>query len=177
MILFRGERGDPTDLRGVVGQAVGAGSVCWKRVGLDPVFVFESERASQIVDEAVAWIERNSFLRRLRRINRERRLRWHPDDAPVEAQWSSGDWSNAMMGEAGEAANVVKKIRRLETGVKARNSYSSLSMLVMDLGDELADMIIYADILAERYNIDLEAAIIRKFNAVSEREGFDERLA
>ncbi len=175
MILFKGEETDPTDLRSVVGQAIGAGSACWENVHI--AGMFDSERASQIVDEAVAWIERNSFLHRLRRINRERRLHWHPEDAPVETQWSSGDWSNAMMGEAGEAANVVKKIRRLETGVKARNSYSSFSMLVMDLGDELADMIIYADILAERYNIDLEAAIIRKFNAVSEREGFNERLA
>jgi hypothetical protein len=27
------------------------------------------------------------------------------------------DWSNAMCGEAGEAANVVKKIRWIETGL------------------------------------------------------------
>ena len=39
------------------------------------------------------------------------------------------------------------------------------------IADELADAIIYADLLATRLDVSLEDAIIRKFNEVSERMG------
>jgi hypothetical protein len=43
----------------------------------------------------------------LRTRNVSRLARWHdPDSEP----WTGADWSNAMCGEAGEAANVVKKL-------------------------------------------------------------------
>lgn len=45
----------PSSLSEVVGQAVGAGSVCWQDVA--GAGVFDSARAAQIVAEAVAWIE------------------------------------------------------------------------------------------------------------------------
>ena len=46
-------------------------------------------------------------------VNRKRSAHWHADGEP----WSGADWSNAMCGEAVEAANVVKKLRRHETGL------------------------------------------------------------
>lgn len=116
----------------------------------------------------------------LRIINSLRCRRWHgPDTEP----WSLADWSNAMCGEAGEAANVVKKIRRVETNTDREVYLSSeqanikREALVGMLADELADLVIYADLVASNAGIDLSEAIVRKFNAVSEREGFPERLS
>jgi len=37
-------------------------------------------------------------------------------------------------------------------------------------------VILYADLLATKYGIDLSTAIVEKFNAVSELQGFPERL-
>lgn len=74
----------------------------------------------------------------------------------VEA-WSPTDWATAMAGECGEACNLIKKMRR---GDLVHSSH---------IADELADLIIYTDLLAERLGIDLEEAIIHKFNAVSDR--------
>lgn len=39
-----------------------------------------------------------------------------------------------------------------------------------------ADMLNLADLLAAKYGIDLAAAIVHKFNVVSERQDFPERL-
>lgn len=89
--------------------------------------------------------------------------------------WTGADWSNAMAGECGEACNVVKKIRRHETGVRGALD-APPAELVEALADELADTFLYLDLLATFYRIDLPTAIVRKFNAVSEREGFPERL-
>lgn len=78
------------------------------------------------------------------------------------SDWSLGDWVCAVTGELGEAANIVKKITRgdftLEQGRK-------------DLGDELADVLIYLDILAYRAGIDLSAATINKWNRTSVKVG------
>lgn len=98
---------------------------------------------------------------------------WHgPDTEP----WLGVDWSNAMGGECGEAQNVVKKIRRVETGVFGHNDLA-LHDLVTKLGEEIADTITYAFHLAHHYGIDVGEAVAQKFNAVSEREGFPHRVA
>ena len=41
---------------------------------------------------------------------------------------------------------------------------------------ELADTVAYADLLAQYYGIDLGRAVREKFNHVTERAGFPERL-
>jgi NTP pyrophosphatase (non-canonical NTP hydrolase) len=71
--------------------------------------------------------------------------------------WSPTDWACAVAGECGEVCNEIKKLRRGKD-------------VPMDvIGDELADTIIYADLLAARLGIDLSEAIVRKFNAVSKK--------
>lgn len=114
-----------------------------------------------------------TFLDRLRATNITRMQRWHGPDAEP---WTGADWSNAMGGECGEAQNVVKKLRRLETGTGGGES-TDHDQLCVRLGEELADTIIYADLLAAHYDIDLTEAIVLKFNAISEREGFPERMS
>jgi len=75
--------------------------------------------------------------------------------------WSLTDWATAMAGECGEACNLIKKIRRGE------------SIEISELGKELADIVIYADLLAARAGIDLGNFVASKFNEVSARRSCD----
>lgn len=109
----------------------------------------------------------------LRVNNVSRADRWHSDG---EA-WTLGDWGNAMAGEAGEACNVIKKIRRIETGTAiARVNEQELEPLRAKLAKELADVVIYADLIAAQIGVSLGDAISEKFNEVSEQYGFPERI-
>lgn len=129
------------------------------------------DRAREAIPHAHVDVEaRGVDLDKLRAVSVARAARWHDSAEP----WSGADWSNAMCGEAGEAANVVKKLRRAETGIQQPGPPTA--ELLAALGKELADVVIYVDLLAEFYGIDLSAAIVQKFNEVSERYGFPERL-
>lgn len=128
-------------------------------------------------------------LHGLSRANSSRADRWHSG----AAVWTGADWSNAMCGEAGEAANIVKKLRRIETGIGAGpQAFSGMRdpsgsglpyntppeyELGAALAEEIADVILYADLLARHYGIDTETAVLAKFNRVSAAQGFPERLA
>lgn len=76
----------------------------------------------------------------------------------------------------GEACNVAKKIKRLDTGLRRRKSESKRKALVAKLADEIADTIIYLDLLAMREGIDVSSAIVSKFNRTSKEFGFPEKL-
>lgn len=83
------------------------------------------------------------------------------------SDWSLAQWCNAVTGELGETANIIKKIDRGDITLdEARNS----------LADEIADIQTYLDILAYQAKINLGMATRRKWNAVSERIGSDLRL-
>ena len=75
------------------------------------------------------------------------------------ASWSPTDWACALAGETGEACNLIKKLRRGEP---------------VDVGQillELADVVIYADLLAARLGMSLNDFVMWKFNEVSLRRG------
>lgn len=78
------------------------------------------------------------------------------------SDWSLGEWCNAVLGELGEAANIIKKIQRGDL---------SLDDARQSLADEYADVATYLDILAFRTGVDLGEAVIAKWNRVSERVG------
>lgn len=80
------------------------------------------------------------------------------------AEWSLSDWLMATMGELGELANLLKKVRREDL---------TLDEARPELANELADVACYLDILALRCGVDLGQAVIDKFNAVSARVGVD----
>lgn len=108
----------------------------------------------------------------LREANASRVGRWHgPDSEP----WTGSDWSNAMAGECGEACNVVKKLRRSETGTANQGDPDPETLRQM-LADEIADTVIYADLLAKHYGIDVAEAVAHKFDRTSIKMGFPERL-
>ena len=113
----------------------------------------------------------------LRNVNATRCHRWHPSGV---VEWSVSDWAVAMAGEAGETCNAVKKFNRIRDGLANINDpgrqLTDHDAAVAKIGEEIADTLIYLDLLALRLGLDLAAEVRRKFNATSERYGFPERL-
>jgi NTP pyrophosphatase (non-canonical NTP hydrolase) len=86
---------------------------------------------------------------------------------PDGSDWSLSAWSNAVLGELGEAANLIKKIERGDLTLdEARPA----------LAKEFADVATYLDILAYRAGVDLGDATVAKWNEVSARVGCALRL-
>lgn len=77
---------------------------------------------------------------------------------------------NELAGETGEACNVIKKLERERLGIAGSRD------TLEHLAEELADVVICADLIAQDAGIDLDAAIREKFNATSTKLGFDTRL-
>ena len=88
---------------------------------------------------------------------------------PMNA-WSISDWFLAVTGELGEAANVAKKLNRYRDGIPGNKQ--SERDLKLQLADEIADTYIYLDLLAQRIGVDLELAVVKKFNDKSREIGY-----
>lgn len=81
--------------------------------------------------------------------------------------WTLSDWTNALAGEVGEACNITKKMSLM---------YPASGDLHELLAKELADVVLYADLIASKIGKTLPEIIIAKFNEVSNRIGSDIRL-
>lgn len=77
---------------------------------------------------------------------------------------------NELAGEVGEACNLIKKIARERLGLPGSRAKIS------DLAEELADVVICADLVAMDVGIDLDCSIAEKFNKTSEKIGLQARL-
>ncbi len=78
--------------------------------------------------------------------------------------WSEAQWMNAILGELGEAANILKKVDRGDFPIaEARGK----------LADELADVQTYLDLFADKVGINLGEASMKKWNEISARVGSD----
>ena len=86
---------------------------------------------------------------------------------PDGSDWKLSAWSNAVLGELGEAANLIKKIERGDFTLDEKRN---------ELGKELADVQVYLDILAYRADVDLGEATKQKWNEVSRRVNCPLRL-
>lgn len=84
---------------------------------------------------------------------------WHALD-----DWSENDWLGGVTGELGELAGLIKRLRRGEF------------VDPVLIGREIADVAIYLDLLAARLRIDMGAAIVEKFNAVSDEVNSPHKL-
>lgn len=84
------------------------------------------------------------------------------------SDWSLNDWMVAVTGEIGEAANVLKKVRRGDLTLDEARSM---------LTQEFADVVIYLDLLSAQAGIDLGEAVMETFNAKSVKVGSRVRLA
>jgi NTP pyrophosphatase (non-canonical NTP hydrolase) len=110
--------------------------------------------------------------------NKARQVSWNQND--LDGQWTTVDWSNAAAGEMGEVCNAVKKYRRVQIGTKnisePGRQISNLGDLKEKVGEEIADVFIYLDLLAQDLGLNMEEEIVKKFNATSEKYGFPDRL-
>ena len=97
---------------------------------------------------------------KLREVNIRRCVKsFHPLN-----DWGPAEWSNAMAGEVGEVCNFTKKALRGDL------------IPVGDIGKEIADVVVYADLLSARLGLELGELVRNKFNEVSVRVRSDERL-
>ncbi len=85
--------------------------------------------------------------------NRRRRKRF----PSFKQEWTPLEWSGALAGECGEAANLAKKLRRGDV------------VDIKDIGKEIADVVCYADLLAASLGLSLQKCLVDKFNEVSDR--------
>ncbi len=86
--------------------------------------------------------------------------------------WSLSDWMTAVTGEVGEAANIIKKLNRVRDGIPGNDR--TASQLRLDLGDELADVAVYLDLIAQAAGFDLETIREAKFQKTSRKIGYVE---
>lgn len=88
--------------------------------------------------------------------------------------WSLSDWMTAVVGELGEAANVLKKLNRVRDGIPGNKE--TPEQLKQMLADEIADTFIYLDLLAFAAGFNLEDIAVSKFNRTSAKIGCSIRL-
>ena len=116
-------------------------------------------------------------LFRIQTTNHARAIEWHSTGL---RDWSLLEWAGAMCGEAGEAANVAKKLLRVELNLGGNIASERIETDVEKLRDllakEIADTILYALLLASFAGIDAEVAVCETFNKKSEALGFHQRL-
>lgn len=106
-----------------------------------------------------------SLFDNLREANAARQREWDQDGS-ITLSYRG----NELAGETGEACNVIKKLERERMGIRGTRD------TVEHLAEELADVAICADLIAMAAGIDLEAAVVAKFNATSEKYGLTTRL-
>lgn len=94
-----------------------------------------------------------------------------------QEEWDSGNQidlsyrGNELAGEVGEACNIIKKLERERLGIRGSRAN------VGNLADELADVVICVQLIALTAKINLEDALISKFNDTSERMKLNTRLS
>jgi len=84
--------------------------------------------------------------------------------------WSMSDWLIAIIGELGEAANIVKKLNRDRDGIPG--NVKTRDELMQDLYDEVADTFIYLDLFAQSLGTTLEQIVKPKWNKSSRKIGY-----
>lgn len=105
---------------------------------------------------------------RFSRINRERCESENGFNHKL-GSWSTSDWFLAIVGEIGEAANIAKKLNRYRDGIPGNKM--SKEELEAKLRQELGDVFVYLDLLAQSVGISIEDAAVEVFNAKSNELG------
>lgn len=84
--------------------------------------------------------------------------------------WNTCEWMCAVAGEVGEACNIAKKLKRLETSQGYRKEeLGQAFQLTNELSYEIADAVIYLDLVATSLGFNLEDLVRKKFNITSDR--------
>ena len=82
------------------------------------------------------------------------------DTYPKCKKWGYAEYCMATTGELGELCNFLKKVSRGSLSMKDAKE---------DIKKELADTMIYLDMLASELGVDLDEAVREKFNEVSKK--------
>ena len=82
----------------------------------------------------------------------------------------------ALAGEVGEAANIVKKLRRLDCGIDSGKPEETYPLLLAELHGEVADILSYLVLFCRRAGINLSIEAVSKFNRVSRNIGYSPRM-
>ena len=77
------------------------------------------------------------------------------------SDWTPAQWLQAIIGELGEYANKRKKHERGDISFAEFKEHAK---------EELADVVIYLDLLAAQLDIDLGKAVMHKFNQKSQQQ-------
>ncbi|HEX6826581.1 MAG TPA: hypothetical protein VF077_09735 [Nitrospiraceae bacterium] len=83
------------------------------------------------------------------------------------SDWEPAQWFQAIVGELGEYANLRKKVERGDF---------TLAQVKKKLASELADVVIYIDLLAYRLGIDLGQAVMDTWNQKAHDLGIPMRI-
>lgn len=123
-------------------------------------------------------INNKPFSVKLRETNRIRSNEWGGDKKPIRSQTDQKLIETLFRavelgGEVGEALNEAKKLARGYMGMKGSKPEKDA---VGALEEELADVIICTDRLAELFDIDLDDAVVKKFNKTSDKYGLKTKL-
>ncbi len=106
-------------------------------------------------------------FKHLRQANVERDKEWNTGTEKVSLTFRGCE----LAGEAGEAANKLKKLERERLGMKGSRTS------IHDTAMELADVVICADLVAMDLGVDLADFVRAAFNGKSEEHGFNTKIA
>jgi NTP pyrophosphatase (non-canonical NTP hydrolase) len=92
---------------------------------------------------------------------------------PTDVAW----WTNAIAGEFGEALAVYLQICNLSKKM-TRGDFNehTLPNMKLKMAIELADVVTYVDLLLDHLGYNMEDVLRHKFNEVSQRVGYKEKL-
>jgi NTP pyrophosphatase (non-canonical NTP hydrolase) len=83
-------------------------------------------------------------------------------------EWTETDLGCALAGEVGELCNMLKK--------RKRKKHKGDNISKKECGKEMADVLAYLLVLAEKMDIDITEAYVDKFNEVSRRKKSNIRM-
>ena len=99
-------------------------------------------------------------FKHLRTANANRQAEWDPTSLiPLTFR------TTELAGEVGEACNLIKKLERERLGLPGSRARLS------EVAEELADVVICADLVAMDLGVDLGRAVREKFNKTSRKVG------
>jgi len=109
-------------------------------------------------------------FKKLRAVNQQRAIEWC-GHAPTlqDLEFCTIE----LGGETGEFQNLVKKLMRFDKGMRGG---ISLINVLQPLADELADIIICADRAAHSLGLDLDEAVMHKFNETSIKQKLQTKI-
>jgi NTP pyrophosphatase (non-canonical NTP hydrolase) len=108
---------------------------------------------------------KDSFLKKFRQLNADRCKTWMPYSHRKNLILHH---LVGISGEVGELCNIIKKLDR--------GDMVQTESVEQHITDEIADIFIYLDLIADLFDIDLQDAVTKKFNETSVKHDLPQRI-